>query len=331
MLRKFVMTSLALSMNLIVLRLACFELRAAETCMKSAWNSGSLDRSEELEAFTIPRGQPAACSCCGLCSSNPACSSFSVFWRTGQCRLYRSVARYDTLIPDRNWKYYVMPGRSGHHQFCRWDADCTEDGEYCRGRVCTTLSVVTCNFIINVLGAEDRYATHFMTLYGWMNNTEVIFRCSVRSETRGSTLILWNKRGGIYTEENIRRSAENAEYFKYSILYQADDLCALSAADACEVIMMSHVHVTRFQTPRSEPVIGSGPRPGVGSISSSHPRMLTRFEVCLPFYMPPGSANLVSIRCDADDSTAEGQIARRDGRFGRWLGGAHHLYLMMLV
>ncbi|KAF0309125.1 hypothetical protein FJT64_019728 [Amphibalanus amphitrite] len=72
--------------------------------------------------------------------------------------------------------YFVMPGRSQHHQFCRKDSDCLAKGDFCRGRVCTNQTTVTCQTITEVFGIGTKFGD-FSEMHGWMEGRPVLLTC----------------------------------------------------------------------------------------------------------------------------------------------------------
>ncbi|KAF0292043.1 hypothetical protein FJT64_001067 [Amphibalanus amphitrite] len=105
----------------------------------------------------------------GRDSGRQTCASLSFNSVTSECELYSSVASYATLQPDSDneWSYYVMPGRSETGQFCRQDSDCVTSGDFCRGRLCTSLDKVTCRTIADTFGSIRHFAVE-PKVYGWV-------------------------------------------------------------------------------------------------------------------------------------------------------------------
>ena len=156
-------------------------LHPAEACMETARKNGYLNQSTDLPSVTLasPRASPDAgsCSCCALCHQNTACASLSFNTDTQECRLHRVVASYASLvIGGKSWRYFVMPGRSQHEQFCRHDSDCQKKGDFCRGRVCNNLTKVTCRTIYHGFGAKRKYGER-PKMYGWIRNDTPRLSC----------------------------------------------------------------------------------------------------------------------------------------------------------
>lgn len=315
------------AMKLVFLWSASSVLETGEACMKTALENGRLS-TDVLQTFTLAQGQDT-CGCCGLCSSDPACASFSFHQQSRWCTLFSAVAGYDNLVPDDTWQYFVMPGRSGHHQFCQEDSDCAVDGEFCRGSVCTALEGVTCRTIYDTFGAGTRYGDVIWAAHGWINGTALTLKCNMKAGLEGATLLLQTKRHFIFTDESIWNYDDPANIVAYSILYAAESLRGLRTGDTYQLIVVSRGEtITRWmEAPGNEPVIGTGPRPGVATTSSNNQGQLDRYQLCLPFYVQPGFIGLISVRCDDDTTDGESYLVRRDGRFGRWLDSTPALYM----
>ena len=162
----------------------------ASGCVSTVWQLGTLPNSELL---LPPLNMPPAsgsCSCCGLCYQLPDCASLSFGKKSGVCRLYRTVPDFKRLRLDEESAVLVRPGRSGHHQFCRFDSDCLEKNERCYGRICTTDPTVTCRDLAETYGAPEN--GH---VYGSINGTTMRLYCRTMVGMSGWTLIVFSSEG----------------------------------------------------------------------------------------------------------------------------------------
>ncbi|KAF0290596.1 hypothetical protein FJT64_011231 [Amphibalanus amphitrite] len=184
-------------------------LLGTEACQKTAWTKGHLATDTAIEAFTLRPSRGSTCVCCSFCNSNANCDSLSYNVVTRECLLFDYVASYSSIIASSDWRYFVMPGRSQHEQFCREDSDCLQSGDSCRGRVCTDLSAITCRVIYEQLGAGDRLGGEIHA-HGWMSGQDMLFLCRMTTEWPGFTSIFRNKRSSkSITRDNVR--AYNAD------------------------------------------------------------------------------------------------------------------------
>lgn len=295
----------------------------SQACMETAWKYGRLGAGEEIQTVTMAF-QGSSCACCSLCHHEQDCASFGYQEQAQQCKLYRSVAGYDTLDPDEDWQYFVMPGRSGHHQFCRRDSDCTEDGDFCRGRVCTALAGVTCQVIWSQFGARRRYGQFISKMHGWINNTGIPLNCDM---IWAATLIFKAKDTHKFTEESVRNfNVELADGIEsYSILALADDFRRLGTREYYSLHLFTHnfSKMAVITIPRQEAVIGWAPRCDVGRVSVP---FAIDFEACLPYYAS-GSPTLISLRGDGEPDWWVGSVARRSGGTGTWTAWSSFIYL----
>ncbi|KAF0313634.1 hypothetical protein FJT64_015768 [Amphibalanus amphitrite] len=244
------------------------------------------------------------CACCALCHQNPTCASLSFSPATGECRLHSTVAGYDTLTPDNSWKYFVMPGRSQHHQFCRQDSDCLVKGDFCRGRVCTNQTAVTCRVIYQTFGAADRFGNYISPMFGWLNNTGVLLACRMGSKDEGYTRIFRSYGGKAFDRETMfQYNSELTEDVQHSMLYLADHLRHAGTEDTYQLKVHPELYsgyfyaVIDFQVPRAEPVLSDVPRPGVGSLQTSSNFLRFRWTMTMP-YVPAASYLSVELYVD---------------------------------
>ena len=179
-------------------------LPVVDACQETAWSAGHLARDSAIDGVTLLPGRGSSCVCCSYCNSNADCASLGYNTVTRECLLFDSVANYSTIIADDSWRYFVMPSRSQHHQFCRHDSDCLATGDFCRGRVCTALAAITCRVIYEELGAGERLGAE-IGAFGWLGAQEARFVCRMRSDWPGFTRVFRNQDGRTaITRDNVR-------------------------------------------------------------------------------------------------------------------------------
>ena len=300
----------------LVVWVAVLLVQRTESCMETAWSSGHL--AQDLRSFTLESSQASSCLCCAVCYGHKECASLSYNEKTRQCRLYDSVANYSTLTPDQEWKYFVLPGWSQHQQFCRWDSDCQEEGDFCRGRVCTKLTAVTCRVIYETFGAGQRFGETIDRMYGWLNGTEVPLACRMGSKYRGFTRLLQNRNQfkelnrDTFMEYN---TALDPSVTPHSILFLAEHI-RLAGNDITyriKVFRCDQKFMVEFEMPREEPVLSDKPRPDVGNPTDSSVPSICKVTYKLsPPYLPGNGSTMLTI--NADNFTAvKGAIVRDDG------------------
>ena len=137
---------------------------------------GHLSSSLEIASDTLL--PPAtSCNCCGRCHRNPLCKSFMFSTSSRQCILYGTTGGPEHFTRERtNSKemFFFLPGRSQTNEFCRSDSDCVTDGDFCRGRICTTDDTVTCRdyYMFNNELRSERY-------WGFIAGREILLDCSM--------------------------------------------------------------------------------------------------------------------------------------------------------
>ena len=290
----------------------------AEGCQETAWSNGRL--TPDLGSFSLASRNAPSCVCCALCHDNPNCASLSFSPNNQECQLYSSVAGYDTLTLGGDWKYFVMPNRSQHHQFCRQDSDCRAAGDSCRGRVCTDLTAVTCRVIHETFGAGDRYGGYVSGMFGWLADAPVKLACKRGPGFDGFSRLLRSPRGFQFDRQTIMdHNMELAEdVVPHSMLRLAEHIRQSRTEPTYRMkIYRSYLNVD-FEVPRSEPVVSDAPRPGIGSIQASSSFLDINWELSLP-YLPVSGPVLVSTNADAGGEH-DGVVAREDGdiHWGNW-------------
>ena len=308
-------------------------LPGVQCCQETAWSRGRL--SPDLGSFSLADRTAPSCACCALCHQDKTCASLSFNPGNSDCLLHSSVAGYDTLTPDDNWRYYVMPNRSQHHQFCRQDTDCQTDGDSCRGRVCTDLTIVTCRVIFETFGAGDRYGGYISGMFGWLEDTMMPLACRMDPGYEGSTRLLRNTRGFRYTRETLMEHStalerdDESDSPPHSILRLAE-IIRQSGTEPTYQLKLRRVKGSsymkmNFELPRDEPVLSEVARPGVGTITTSSNYMRFTWTMSVPF-LPTSGPVLLSTNADAG-SQYLGVVAREDGNI-RWgyynLGGLYY-------
>ena len=154
---------------------------AARACMDTVLQKGTMPDTE----LVIPEQTlDTSCGCCAICHHLDDCASLSFSGTSGACRLYKSVPDFARLTVDTESELFVRPYRSRHHQFCRKDTDCVENGERCSGRICTSDPTVTCRDLAETFGApmDDVY-------YGSLDFRLMKYYCASHSGIAGWTLI----------------------------------------------------------------------------------------------------------------------------------------------
>ena len=242
----------------------------SEPCLETAWSGGYLDPAAAIQTVTLAAASGAAgCACCALCHQNRACASFSFRPDAQSCLLHDVVASYATLTSDPAWSYFVMPGRSGHHQFCRRDSDCLERGEMCRGRVCTAEPAVTCRVIYGALGAGERYGPH-PVMHGWLGGRPLALQCMMAPAYPGFTRLFRNVAGTPFNASTVgRHDAGLSGGGAHSVLELAEDFRRLGAGNTYRMLLRGDGLTVRYlDVPRHELVLAEGPRAtGPGRIS----------------------------------------------------------------
>ncbi|KAF0314125.1 hypothetical protein FJT64_015416 [Amphibalanus amphitrite] len=257
----------------------------AQSCMETAWRRGHLGREALIEVVSVADAVTGSCTCCAICHRTTNCSSFGFNSATAACELYNSVASYATLLPDRkeNWSYFVMPGRSAHEQFCRQDSDCTEEGDACRGRVCTNRTSVTCRVICEEFGAGRRFGGDVPRMYGWLNGQTLMLTCWMNWRTQGYTELLYSTKGFKFNNQTILDSTAHWTILDFN-----------RALDA--------------EKPRS--ILGLAEDLRKSNNESSD----YSIEVWIELYLPQSGPTLLSINFDPTQTQLSwGVLARTDG------------------
>ena len=302
-----------------------------QACMDTAWSRGTLDTA--VETVTLASASGSSCACCALCHRNPACVSLSFRADTRECRLHGAVASYTTLEPDDLWQYFVMPGRSQHHQFCRQDSDCQAEGDFCRGRVCTELATVTCTNIYETFGAGMRYG-EWPKMYVWIGNHSIFLTCRMMESKSGFTLVLMSVRSFAFTRDNIGYYNTQTESGAFSILDLAESLRHLRNTSTYSLIMYGSLYgkgkltVEFNNVPKWQPIISSEPRSApVGNIITNE---LNKALTSVPMpYRPAEGDVLIQVKATTKKSNrALRSVARTDGRM--WSDRLDTLRLFML-
>ena len=209
-----------------------------------------------------------------------------------------------------------MPGRSQHHQFCRHDSDCLVEGDFCRGRVCTDLTTVSCRVIYETFGVGDRFGYFISGMSGWINGTDVALACKMEAAFPGFTRIFKSIRGEPFSRQTLRRfNMELADGVdSHSMLYLAEHLRRAGSEPTYQLRVFVpgrwYLNVD-FQVPREEPVLSDAARLGVGSPATSSNFMMFSWTSCMP-YLPASGPSLVTTNADSADGN-NGAVAREDG------------------
>lgn len=245
-----------------------FLLRTVDACVRSAVFHGLPDSSTELSSVTLASPSASACGCCGLCHQHSTCASLAFNTLTSECKLFSAVANYTTITPAADWEHFITTGRSQHGQFCREDSDCQQAPDSCRGRVCTTLDLITCRTIYDVFLRESQnFAGGAHQVYGWLDNEEIPLVCLLDRESPGFTLVFRNILGFQFTRDNLmdynRMMAEDE--LAFSQLQLAERLRQDSTEDTYQLQMYSTVggvkeEVFFFTIPRDLEVTGTQKR-----------------------------------------------------------------------
>lgn len=331
------MTSFAAELRLaLYLWLVLGVVQRYEACLNTALRKGLLPASEEIARQTVSSGGDT-CSCCGLCHQSTNCSSFSWNKADGQCRLFRSVASYSTLAPSQDWEYFVRMGRSQHHQFCRFDTDCQQSGDFCHGRVCTQLPSVTCRVIFQEFGAEDRFVDVTSRMYGWLGNRELQLACEMDEPYSGATRIFRNKRGFMFSKTTILSYNQGLPSLElaYSILKLADEIHRSGSAGSSKLwIVYDHSgELEEMSVSRDQQVVGSSPRLPA-DVTATHQSRKNRepWVIGLP-YVLDGESLLLSVnaapRLSPNTYQFNGALARADGRFTSWLEQSEYIDILL--
>ena len=163
-------------------------LELGEACMNISEYMGTLDSSLEIAGYTYS-SSATSCSCCGLCHQKSDCKSFSFRTDNKECILYNKVGGYGDFSREsqqnHNTQFFFMPKSSLTNEFCRTDTDCVTSGDFCRGRICTSDTTITCRdaFDQNNALPDHRY-------WGFINGQEMRLRCRMEGGFRGATLLL---------------------------------------------------------------------------------------------------------------------------------------------
>ena len=306
-------------------------LQRAEACMETAWRHGYLEQTSDLPSVTFASPRAGTCACCALCHQDTACASLSFNTDTQECRLHRIVASYSTLKVDGDsWKYFVMPGRSQHEEFCRHDSDCQVKGDFCRGRVCTDLNTVTCRTIYETFGVKRRFG-EWAQMYGWIRNETLRLACWMSYAWPGYTRILKSTKGFAFTRANIGYyNANLTEPGAYSILDLAEDIRLSRTNPTYKMALTSNAIslVVKFNNiPRSEPVLSAAPRSSpVGRIITNRKDENLK-SVAMPFWGTDGE-KLISVRgMSMDGEKTLRSLAQVNGNV--WRGRLDAAYLFI--
>ena len=302
-----------------------------ECCMETAWSSGTMEsRAVLINRVTLSGPERSSCVCCAVCHTVRNCASFSYGNSSGECQLYNRVASFATLTPheDDEWRYFVMPGRSQHEEFCRQDSDCQVEGDFCRGRVCTDLPTVTCRVIYDAFGAGRRYDTDFgdTHLFGWINNQTMRLVCLMGGRHRGYTRLLASSQNFQFDRQSIMSyNVENNNSIPaYSILSLAEQIRLTGTGKTYQLSLLKRSDsrsgklLIIFSVPRHEPVLAAFARPNVGSVQVISKKLHTNWSFSLP-YLPGSGPTLLTVNADEADGT-DGAVAREDGSilWGDW-------------
>ncbi|KAF0293750.1 hypothetical protein FJT64_008508 [Amphibalanus amphitrite] len=305
----------------------------AEACLETAWSEGYLGVNNTIETVVLSSSSGSGCSCCALCHQNPACASLSFSPATGECRLHSTVAGYDTLTPSSSWKYFVMPGRSQHHQFCRQDSDCLVKGDFCRGRVCTNLDVVTCRTIYETFQAEGKFG-EWALMYGWISKRTYQLSCTMRQGSPGFTRIFRSGNGLVFSPANVKNyHSETPTQEAYSILFLAEEIRLSGKEPTYQMIFWSKTLSVRFSNiPRSEPAVATTPRDSPQGTITKNLADSDLKGVALPYLSPsaraePGYDLLVSRVTTSSPWGEVRSLARTDGQL--WGGRLQGLSVLI--
>ena len=204
------------------------------------------------------------------------------------------------------------------------------EGDFCRGRVCTELTAVTCRVIYETFGAKTRYG-QFVEMHGWLRNHSLILGCRMTASWPGSTRLLRNPQGFAFTRDNIgyynvqTLGAQGA----YSILDLAEDIRQLRIDSTYKIIILNRggLFVRFDDVPRSESVVTAAPRAApVGSVTRNDvDGDLT--SVAMP-YRPAEGEDLVVVKVMTQSSgETVRSLARTDGHV--WEGLVDDIYVFI--
>ena len=291
-------------------------LWTSDACMETAWSSGRMDAGQQLQARTIASPQAGSCTCCALCHQDTNCASISFNSATSECELYSTVASYATLRPDSNseWAYYVMPGRSETGQFCRQDSDCVTDGDFCRGRFCTSLDKVTCRTIAVTFGSIRHY-DKTPTIYGFFNGKHLKLKCWMTSGGDGFTTVLWSTRGLQFDSTTLMEYNPQLEdgVEGQSLLGMVEDLRQSESDSTYNIATWYNDggwgNLLAYEAPRDDPVISDAASTNgwtnayTGPSATWNPSKL---------WMPASGSILLTTNAD-DGQTSAGAFATTDG------------------
>lgn len=293
-------------------------------CSETAIKYG-MPSFESVQEFSFPYpSYDGMCICCGLCSQRADCASFSYLAPWLRCELFDRVAGYDNFVPAQKSErqYFVLPGKSRHHQFCREDSDCVEEGDFCRGRVCTNLTGVSCRVISDHFRASDAYDRSSMDLYGWLDNKLVTLNCKMDTTFRGATRIMKIKKKLAFDDETLWSCdwCPGGQTDKYSVLNLVENIRMLRTEPTYELIVRCADLQINFAVNRSEPVIGTAPRPDAATVTFVRPRAGFSWRVSAPYVPSTHGNTLLSIADTDNPHTRRGDLARRDGFLSSSLG-----------
>ncbi|KAF0297888.1 hypothetical protein FJT64_004750 [Amphibalanus amphitrite] len=302
---------------------------STKACQETAWTNGYLSAGTAMEAFTLRPGRGSACACCSFCNSNANCASLNYNIKSRECLLFNYVANYTSITASSDWRYFVMPGRSQHEQFCREDSDCLQSGDSCRGRVCTDLSAITCRVIYEQLGSGDRLGGEILA-YGWMNGKDVRLICRMTAEWPGFTSIFRNRKSSTsITRDNVRsynadlsagtevqaglEMADLMRQLHSEGQYQLRTIAKCSNSPAFDGEL-----VTEARLDRGQPVfVEVSDATAAGDTSQTDVASIT--SVSLP-YLLPSEEDIVSVKINVElEGAAVGQVAMPLARTDRWL------------
>ncbi|KAF0314536.1 hypothetical protein FJT64_015028 [Amphibalanus amphitrite] len=306
----------------VALCLLAVYLTYANACRETVPLAGYLEQ-DVITTIAAPRQRDVSgstCHCCALCYKTRGCASLSANTTNGECRLHSTVAGYDTLTPDSSWKYFVMPGHSQHHQFCRQDSDCLVKGEFCRGRVCTNQTTVTCRTIVETFGAGTRFGRYPFS-HGWASSTLLTLPCHVRNGQGFTRLFRYN--------QNIIITREMLDFFNpnpgskesHSLLRFSDAIIRSSSEPTYQVLMRLDMGPEVFfsAVPRDLPLVADEPRREPwGTLKCGKVEALCLLSsISLPFRGT--GENLLLVTAVAQETPVDGgtetfSLARTDGR-----------------
>ncbi|XP_043214204.1 uncharacterized protein LOC122377822 [Amphibalanus amphitrite] len=218
---------------------------------------GYLPSEEEIEVYAAETD----CQCRQMCFVRPACASASFSPRTGSCHLYRRVALRGGLLPDPEQVYHVLPGRSGHGEYCSSPGDCQQPGDRCLGYSCQESEHLTCRVLKDLYGVNES-GVH----WGGVAGVTMPLYCDMVYQEGGWTLLLaaggatWNTTSALWRpdDEDTPDPSRPFSIYKYAdtiaasgIINGTDDFYQIDVYD------VETISGGTWRVPRTESLLGS--------------------------------------------------------------------------